>query len=221
MPESETSLKYAVSEYFECFDPVTYFRGPLAYELRMQKHSDFVYDGRKQPKLFCEECTVSLDSLNDLFIDELRDVLSAEKQLVKALPKMAKASTSAELRQGFETHLAETVNHVERLKQVFESIDETARAKTCKAMEGLIEEGSEIIKEEADPEVKDAALIAAAQKVEHYEIAAYGTLVTWANLLGHEQASELLAQTLEEEKATDQKLTELAETTVNESAASE
>jgi ferritin-like metal-binding protein YciE len=140
---------------------------------------------------------------------------------VKALPKMAKASASAELRQGFETHLAETVNHVERLKQVFESIGETARAKTCKAMEGLVEEGSEIIKEDADPEVKDAALIAAAQKVEHYEIATYGTLITWANLLGHEQASSLLSETLEEEKATDQKLTELAEATVNESAASE
>jgi ferritin-like metal-binding protein YciE len=163
---------------------------------------------------------MSLDTLNNLFIDELRDILSAEKQLVTALPKMAKAASSAELRQGFEKHLAETENHVERLKQVFESIRETARAKTCKAMEGLVEEGSEIIKEKATPEVKDAALIAAAQKVEHYEIATYGTLITWANLLGHTQAAGLLAETLEEEKATDESLTELAETTINESAAS-
>lgn len=161
---------------------------------------------------------MSLDSLSDLFLDELRDVLSAEKQLVKALPKMAKAASSPELRQGFEKHLRETEGHVERLKQVFESVGETARAKTCKAMEGLIEEGSEIIKEEAQPEVKDAALIAAAQKVEHYEIATYGTLITWANLLGQKQAVALLSQTLEEEKATDETLTELAESTINEAA---
>ena len=163
---------------------------------------------------------MSLDSLKDLFLDELRDTLSAEKQLVKALPKMAEAATAPELRKGFEKHLKETERQVERLKQVFESIDETPRAKTCKAMEGLVEEGSEIIEEDADPEVKDAALIAAAQKVEHYEIAAYGTLATWAKLLNYKKALRLLVQTLDEEKSTDEKLTELAKAMVNEAAAS-
>lgn len=163
---------------------------------------------------------MSLDSLQDLFLDALRDTLSAEKQLLKALPKMAAASSAPDLRKGFEKHLKETEKQVERLKQVFESIDETPRAKTCKAMEGLVAEGAEIIEEDADPEVKDAALIAAAQKVEHYEIAAYGTLATWAKLLNYKKALRLLVQTLEEEKATDEKLTELAETMVNESAAS-
>lgn len=163
---------------------------------------------------------MSLGSLSDLFVDELRDVLSAEKQLVKALPKMAKAATSAHLKKGFEKHLSQTETHVERLQQVFELIGETARAKTCKAMQGLIEEGSEIIAEEAEPEVKDAALIAAAQKVEHYEIATYGTLVTWATTLGHKKAITLLSRTLDEEKATDLQLSQLAESSVNESAAS-
>ena len=158
---------------------------------------------------------MALDSLNDLFIDELKDVLSAEKQLVKALPKMAKAATLPALRKGFEKHLAETQIHVQRLEQVFESIGETARAKTCEAMKGLVEEGSSIIEEDAQPDVKDAALIAAAQKVEHYEIATYGTLATWAKILGHKKALTLLLKTLDEEKVTDDKLTELAKTTVN------
>jgi len=161
---------------------------------------------------------MSLDTLNDLFIAELRDIFSAEKQLVKALPKMAKAASSPELRQGFEKHLGETETQVERLKQVFESIGESARAKTCKAMEGLVEEGSEIIQEDAVADVKDAALIAAAQKVEHYEIATYGTLITWARLLGYQNAVNLLLQTLAEEKATGEALTELAEATINEAA---
>lgn len=161
---------------------------------------------------------MSLNKLNDLFIDELRDTLSAEKQLVEALPKMAAASSSPVLQSAFEKHLRETEGQIERLKRVFESIGETARAKTCKAMEGLIEEGADIIKEKADLEVKDAALIAAAQKVEHYEIAAYGTLATWAKLLDHKQALGLLVESLDEEKATDEKLTELAESRINESA---
>ena len=139
---------------------------------------------------------MSLESLNDLFIDELRDVLSAEKQLVKALPKMAKAASSPLLKKGFEKHLAQTEKQVTRLEQVFKSIGETARAKTCKAMEGLVKEGSEIIEEKAEPDVKDAALIAAAQKVEHYEIATYGTLVTWAKLLDHSKAATLLHERL-------------------------
>ena len=156
-----------------------------------------------------------LEGLNDLFIDELRGILSAEKQLVKALPKMAKAATSPELRKGFEKHLAETHTHVTRLQEVFESIGETARAKTCKAMEGLVAEGAEIIEEDADPDVKDAALIAAAQKVEHYEIATYGTLATWAKQLGHKRALSNLLKTLGEEMATDEKLTELAKSSIN------
>jgi ferritin-like metal-binding protein YciE len=161
---------------------------------------------------------MSLDTLNELFVDELRDVLSAEKQLVKSLPKMAKASSSPLLRKGFEKHLAETEKQVTRLEQVFKSIGETARAKTCKAMQGLVKEGAEIIEEDAEPDVKDAALIAAAQKVEHYEIATYGTLVTWAKLLDHTRAAALLSQTLGEEKATDEKLSALAESCGNEAA---
>lgn len=163
---------------------------------------------------------MALNSLSDLFADELRDVLSAEKQLTKALPKMAKAATSPDLQKAFEKHLAQTEVHVTRLVQVFESIGQTARAKTCEAMKGLIKEGSEIIEEDAEPDVKDAALIAAAQKVEHYEIATYGTLATWAELLGYKKALGLLVKTLDEEKTTDEKLSELAQTTVNEAAAS-
>ena len=163
---------------------------------------------------------MALNSLSDLFADELRDVLSAEKQLTKALPKMAKAATSPDLQKAFEKHLAQTEVHVTRLVQVFESIGQTARAKTCEAMKGLIKEGSEIIEEDAEPDVKDAALIAAAQKVEHYEIATYGTLATWAELLGYKKALGLLVKALDEEKTTDEKLSELAQTTVNEAAAS-
>jgi ferritin-like metal-binding protein YciE len=161
---------------------------------------------------------MAMEDLRGLFVDELRDVLSAERQLVKALPKMAKAAGSPELRKGFEKHLKQTETHVSRLEQVFESMDETVRAKTCKAMEGLVEEGSEIIKEDADPEVKDAALIAAAQKVEHYEIATYGTLVTWAKQLDQKTAERLLSQTLDEEKATDEELSQLAESGINAAA---
>lgn len=158
-------------------------------------------------------------NLQDLLIEELRDTLSAEKQLTKALPKMAAACSSPILRKGFEKHLRETENHVERLKKVFELLGETARAKTCKAMQGLIEEGADIIAENSDLATKDAALIAAAQKVEHYEIAAYGTMATWARLLGQKKVLALLVQTLGEEKATDEKLTQVAETMVNEAAA--
>jgi ferritin-like metal-binding protein YciE len=162
-----------------------------------------------------------MDDLRELFIDELRDVLSAEKQLVKALPKMAKAASSAKLKKGIEKHLKQTEVQVERLVKVFELLGESARAKTCKAMEGLVEEGSEIIEEDGEPAVKDAAIIAASQKVEHYEIATYGTLVTWAKLLGESKAEKLLGQTLAEEKATDEALSELAETEINLAANSE
>jgi ferritin-like metal-binding protein YciE len=160
-----------------------------------------------------------LENLEDLFHNELRDILSAEKQLLKALPRMAKAAASGELKVGFEEHLAQTEAQVERLDRVFQLIDKTPRAKTCKAMEGLIEEGSEIIEEDAEPAVKDAALIAAAQKVEHYEIATYGTLVCWAKQLGLDAAVDLLSEILAEEKETDEKLSGLAEGTINQQAA--
>jgi len=158
---------------------------------------------------------MSAESLRDAFEEELKDVLSAEKQLVKALPKMAKAATNEDLKAGFEEHLEQTKVHVERLEKVFELLDKTPRAKKCKAMEGLIEEGSEIMEEDMEPEVMDAMLIGAAQKVEHYEIATYGTLVTWARQLGMEDAASILHETLDEEKDTDMKLTELAETGIN------
>lgn len=168
--------------------------------------------------LLLEVATMSLNTLNDLFVDELKDVLSAEKQLLKALPKMAKAATAPKLRASFEKHLSETEVQVTRLEQVFESVGKSARAKTCEAMKGLLEEGASIMEEDAEPSVKDAALIAAAQKVEHYEIATYGTLCTWAKLLGHKKALSLLEKTLQEEKATDEKLTALAVATINNEA---
>jgi ferritin-like metal-binding protein YciE len=158
---------------------------------------------------------MTMSSLHDLFVHELRDIYHGEKQLLKALPKMAKAASSENLRAGFEEHLEQTRGQVERLEQVFSSLDMTARGIRCEGMEGLIEEGSGIISEDADDAVKDAGLIAAAQKVEHYEIASYGTLATWARLLGYSEAEQLLRQTLDEEKDTDRKLTELAESEIN------
>jgi Uncharacterized protein conserved in bacteria len=158
-----------------------------------------------------------LQSLENAFVDELRDILSAERQLVKALPQMAKGASSDELRMAIEQHLEETKTHVERLEDVFRSLELSPRAKKCEAMEGLVEEGSSLLEENAAPEVLDALIIAAAQKVEHYEIATYGTLCTWAKLLGHETALKLLKQTLNEEEETDLKLTNIA-IHVNESA---
>lgn len=151
-------------------------------------------------------------SLRDIFQEELQDIYDAENQLIKALPKMAQAAASDELREGFEEHLEQTRQQAQRLEQIFEQLGEDAKRKKCKAMEGLIKEGSEIIKEKGMTDaVKDAALIGAAQRVEHYEIAAYGTLRTWASLLGEQEAVSLLEETLSEEKETDQKLTGLAE----------
>jgi len=150
-------------------------------------------------------------SLKELYLKELRDSYDAEKQITKALPKMAKAASSSQLRQGFEEHLEQTKNHIARLEEIFEALDESPKGETCDGMEGLIEEGSNIMEEGLDPEALDAALIAAAQRVEHYEMAAYGTLRTYANILGDKEAASLLQETLDEEKATDQKLTGLAE----------
>jgi ferritin-like metal-binding protein YciE len=153
---------------------------------------------------------MSMMTLDDLFLNELKDVYDAEKRITKALPKMAKAAETEELREAFEAHLEETRGQIERLERVFKMLDKPARAKKCAAMEGIIEEGKELMEEDAEPAVADAGLICAAQKVEHYEIAAYGTLVTWAKILGQDKIARLLEETLEEEKATDEKLTEIA-----------
>jgi ferritin-like metal-binding protein YciE len=153
---------------------------------------------------------MSIENLEDLFLHELKDVLDAERQITKALPKMAKGAESEELRAAFEEHLSQTEEHIGRLETIFESLDKAARGKHCMGMEGLIKEGSEMLKEEEPGPALDAALIGAAQKVEHYEIAAYGTLVEWAKLLGKDDAVELLEQTLTEEKETDEKLTTVA-----------
>ncbi len=164
---------------------------------------------------------MKLDTLKKLYVEELRDLYSAENQLLKALPKMAKGAASAELKQAFEDHLEQTKEHVERLDEIFNRLDEKPTGKTCKAMKGLIEEGSEMLEEEGEESVIDAGLIGAAQRVEHYEIAAYGTVRTFANLLGEEEAAELLQQTLDEESETDKQLSELAEEGVNQEALSE
>jgi ferritin-like metal-binding protein YciE len=162
---------------------------------------------------------MSLDSLDKLFLEELKDVYNAEKQILRALPKMAKTADSPELQQAFTKHLKETEGQVQRLEKIFQELGQPARGKKCKGMEGLLEEGKEVLEEEGEPAVIDAALIASAQRVEHYEIAAYGCLRTYAQLLGYSQAERLLQQTLEEEEAADKKLTELGESGINEAAA--
>jgi ferritin-like metal-binding protein YciE len=161
-----------------------------------------------------KENHMQLGSLHDLYVDELKDLYNAETQLLKALPKMAKAASAPELRTAFEDHLEETREQVRRLELIFKKLDASPKGKKCKAMEGLIEEGKEVM-DEAQPPVLDAALIAAAQRVEHYEMAGYGCVRTFARLLGYEDAVELLQETLDEEGAADKKLTELAETIIN------
>lgn len=158
---------------------------------------------------------MALDSLHDLYVEELKDLYSAENQLLKALPRMAKAASSEELRAAFTEHLAVTQKQVERLDRIFEGLGASPKGKKCKAMEGLIEEGKEVTQEDGAPSVIDAALIAAAQRVEHYEMAGYGCVRTFANLLGYEEAAALLQETLDEEGEADKKLTELAETVIN------
>jgi len=164
---------------------------------------------------------MTLDTLEKLYISELRDLYSAENQLLKALPKMAKGATSPELKEAFETHLKQTKGHVERLEELFAQRDESPKGKTCHAMKGLIEEGSEILEEEGENSVLDAGMIVAAQKVEHYEIASYGSVRTFANLLGKDEEAELLQSTLDEEAETNETLNRLAETVVNPEAISE
>lgn len=157
-------------------------------------------------------------TLNDLFHDQLQDAYSAETQLTKALPKLAKAAASAELKAGFEQHLQETKNQINRLERVCRQVGCKTGSNTCEAMEGLVAEGEEVIGLGLEDDARDAGLIAAAQKVEHYEIALYGTLCTFAKQLGHTEAASVLHETLEEEKATDRKLTQLAESGINQSA---
>jgi ferritin-like metal-binding protein YciE len=158
-------------------------------------------------------------TLHDAFLDELRDLYDAEKQLTKALPKLARTATAPKLRDAFESHLEETRGHIERLEQVFESLEEKARGKHCDGIAGIIEEGKSIMEEDFEDMTMDACLIAAGQRAEHYEIGAYGTVIAWAKAMGHNQAATLLAQNLNEEKATDKKLSALAEGGINQQAA--
>lgn len=158
---------------------------------------------------------MKINTLQDLYIEELRDIYNAENQLVKALPKVAEAASSEELRSAIEDHLDQTKEHVERLEQIFESLGESAKGKKCKAMEGLIEEANETMEEDIADAVLDAAIIAAGQRIEHYEISVYGTLATFAKLLGREDDADLLGQTLDEEKEADETLTDIAESTIN------
>jgi ferritin-like metal-binding protein YciE len=158
-------------------------------------------------------------TLHDAFVDELRDTYDAERQLTKALSKLAKAASSPNLKEAFETHLEETQGQIERLDQVFASLDEKPRSKHCEGIAGIIEEGKSIMEEDFDDSTMDACLIAAGQRAEHYEMAAYGTLVAWARAMGHDEAVNLLQQTLDEEKAADEKLSSLAEGGINQSAA--
>jgi ferritin-like metal-binding protein YciE len=162
---------------------------------------------------------MQMENLQDLMMNELKDILHAENQIVKAMPKMIKTATHPELQGALEKHLEETREQVNRVGQVMGMLGMPVKAKTCKAMQGILEEGKEVMGEDADDDVMDAALIGAAQKVEHYEIATYGTLCTYAELLGLEDAKRLLGQNLEEEKRTDEKLTELAESVINLQAA--
>ena len=164
---------------------------------------------------------MKLDSLRDVLADSVRDLYNAETQLVKALPKMAKAASSPELKAAFTGHLEETKTQVTRLEQVCDRLGVKAKGRTCQAMKGLIEEGSEIISAKGDPDAKDAALIGAAQKVEHYEIAGYGTARTFASILGENEVAQLLQATLDEEGAADKKLTAIAESGLNQEAADE
>lgn len=162
---------------------------------------------------------MAIENLHGLFVHTLQDVYFAEQLIVKKLPKMAEKAASQQLKMSFETHLAETKEHVKRLEQVFEILGENAKAEECPAIEGITEEAEELLKEIKDPETRDAAMLASAQAVEHYEIARYGTLVAWAEEMGHTDVIPLLRKTLDEEKATDAKLSQLAESRLNKKAA--
>jgi ferritin-like metal-binding protein YciE len=166
-----------------------------------------------------EKEIMELNTLKDLYVHELRDLYSAEKQLMKAIPKMEKAAKNKELAAGFREHLEQTKEHAHRLERVLSTLGQSTRGPKCQGMAGIVAEGAEMIEEEGDEEVKDAGLIAAAQRVEHYEMAGYGTARTYAELVGDNEGSKLLSQTFEEEKETDQKLTKLAKSAINVNAA--
>jgi ferritin-like metal-binding protein YciE len=172
--------------------------------------SAVVIDEEQATLAFLKESPMEMNRFQRLYIEELKDLYSAENQLVKSLPKLAEAASSEDLRAVFKEHLGQTKEHVARLEEIFKALGESPKGKKCKGMEGLIKEGAEMIEEDPAPEELDAGLISAAQRVEHYEIAGYGCVSTYAKLLGEDQAALLLRQTLEEEKTTDQKLTELA-----------
>jgi ferritin-like metal-binding protein YciE len=183
----------------------------LSLPLRWQASSNGLYFNRR--------FTLKVNSLKELYVEELKDTYDAEKQIVKALPKIVKASSTPELQKAFKEHLEQTRSHVQRLEQIFNRLGEEPKAKKCDGMRGILEEGEEVITEGSEGLIRDAGLIAGAQRVEHYEIAVYGSLKTWAEQLGDEQAAQLLQETLTEEKAADQKLTQIAESTVNTAAA--
>lgn len=158
---------------------------------------------------------MELETLKDLYISELKDLFSAESQIIKALPKMVKAATNEDLSAGFAEHLEQTKEHATRLEKILKNLDETTKGPKCHGMEGVLKEGAEMIEEEAEDDVRDAGLISAAQRVEHYEMAGYGCVVAYAKLLGDKEGAKLLQQTLDEEEATDEKLTDLAESVIN------
>lgn len=162
---------------------------------------------------------MKVNSLKELYVEELKDTYDAEKQIVKALPKMVKAASTPELQKAFEAHLEQTKGHVQRLEQIFQGLGEEPKAKKCDGMRGILEEGEEVVSEGSEGPVRDAGLIAGAQRVEHYEMAVYGSLKTWAEQLNDDQAAQLLEETLNEEKKADQKLTQIAESSVNTEAA--
>lgn len=199
-----------------------------ARQQERQRHAEAFENWRKQRNATrpipstaeaAKEKMMSVKTLNDLFVETLKDLYYVEKKLVKTLPKMAKKANSNELKQAIEDHLTETETHVQRLEQVFQMLDQRAVAKTCEALEGLIKEADETTGEIDDDQTLDAAIISSAQTVEHYEIARYGTLACWANEIGNAGIAELLEQTLEEEKAADEKLSMLAEDSINRRAA--
>ena len=181
----------------------------------MAKNTRKPSNSSRKPRSNRQDASMENNELHKLFLDDLADIYNAENQLLKALPKMAKAAQSEELRDAFETHLEETRGQIARIENVVRVLGESLKRKKCKGMEGLLEEGKEMMEEKADSPALDAALIAAAQKVEHYEIATYGTLCTWAELMGHREALNLLKQNLSEEEAADETLTEIAESVAN------
>jgi ferritin-like metal-binding protein YciE len=190
-----------------------------AREEHRKQHAEDFGTRNKRRNTSPKESDMTVNTLNDLFVETLKDLYYVEKKLVKTLPKMAQKASSEDLKEAIQNHLSETEIHVQRLEQVFELLDQKASAKTCEALEGLIREAEKTMGEISDEQTLDAAIISSAQTVEHYEIARYGTLACWAAEIGNSEVAELLEQTLEEEKAADEKLSSIAEDTVNQRAA--